>query len=243
MSCLVVGASAGLGRSLAEALARSGQSLVLAASDPRDLTAQAADLRLRFGVDVETVAADAGRPGPFVATLSDALAGRPLRSVLFPIGATLSTDDGMNDTVDADRLLSVNFLSIAALVARLWPLLQHQSRASLVGFGSVAATRGRRGNVIYSAAKRALASYFESMRLAGGERGVVVQFYVLGYLDTQQTFGRRLLPPPAGTARLSARVVRDLGRDFGVRYYPAYWRPLCSALRLLPWPAFRRLRL
>ena len=44
-------------------------------------------------------------------------------------------------------------------------------------------------NVAYSAAKRALASFFESLRHACADTGVAVQFYVLGYMDTE--LGRR----------------------------------------------------
>lgn len=60
MNAVVVGASAGLGRALAAALAASGHDLVLAASDLRDVAALASDLRLRHGVRAAAVAVDLG---------------------------------------------------------------------------------------------------------------------------------------------------------------------------------------
>ena len=56
MTTVVVGASSGLGRALAEELARTGHELLLVASDPRDLSAIAADLGLRHAAKVHTLA-------------------------------------------------------------------------------------------------------------------------------------------------------------------------------------------
>jgi short-subunit dehydrogenase len=241
LSHLVVGASAGLGRALAEGCASAGHSLVLVASDGRDLEAGAQDLRIRHGADVATVAADAGEPAAFAERVAEAVAARDLSAVLLPLGAT-SPDDDFDSGDPGERLLRINFLAPTALLARLLPQLRRQPAVTVVGFGSVAAARGRGRNVFYSAAKRALASYFESLRHACAGSRVRVQFYVLGYLDTQQAFGQRTLLPRADVGRLSSRVLTDLGCDFGVRYHPVYWRPVCAALRMLPWPAFRRLR-
>jgi 3-oxoacyl-[acyl-carrier protein] reductase len=55
---LVNGASAGMGRAAAEMLAAEGVDLVLAARGAARLEDAAADIRRRFGVAVETVAAD-----------------------------------------------------------------------------------------------------------------------------------------------------------------------------------------
>lgn len=55
---LVCASSKGLGRGCAEALAEAGVNLVMNARGAEALEAAAADIRAKFGVDVETVAAD-----------------------------------------------------------------------------------------------------------------------------------------------------------------------------------------
>ncbi len=65
----------------------------------------------------------------------------------------------------------------------------------MVGFGSIAAARGRSGNVVHASSKRALESYFESLRHAWAGQGPRVQFYILGYLDTSLASGRTKLFP------------------------------------------------
>lgn len=55
---LVCASSKGLGRGCAEALAEAGVNLVMNARGAETLEAAAADIRAKFGVEVETVAAD-----------------------------------------------------------------------------------------------------------------------------------------------------------------------------------------
>ena len=102
--------------------------------------------------------------------------------------------------------------------------------------------RGRGQNVVYSASKRALESYFESLRHLGEPRGLTVVFYTLGYLDTGLAFGKTLLFPKADPARVAKRVRRELGRGRGGRYEPRWWAVPAAAVRRLPWFVFRRMR-
>jgi short-subunit dehydrogenase len=240
---IVVGASAGLGRALAGELAAAGHDLVVVSSDGRDLEALASDLRIRHGVRVITAPFDLGGGPSGVERLGEAVAelGRP-DTLLLPVGWTAAADEATTDAGLAERLVRTNFLSVTALVGRVLPELQRRPRASVVGFGSVAAVRGRGSNVFYAASKRALETYFESLRHACAGTPVRVSFYVLGYLETNLAFGRRTLLPRADPARLATRVVRDLGRREGVLYHPRAWRLVAAALPLVPFSVYRRLK-
>ena len=244
MTAVVVGASAGLGRALAERLAASRHDLVVVASDARDLEALAADLRIRYGVRVVAVALDLGREASSAEPLARAVAelGGGLDALLLPVGWTAARDEVEVEPGVPERLLRTNFLSVVTLVSGLLPALREKPRSSIVGFGSVAAVRGRGANVVYAASKRALQTYFEGLRHACASSSVSVAFYVLGYLDTSLAFGRRTLLPRADPARLAARVVRDLGRRDGVMYHPALWRLVCAALPLVPFSIYKRLK-
>lgn len=244
MTYVILGASAGLGRALARRFAVAGHDLVVVSSDRRDVAAVAADLSLRHGVRVVAVAGDVAEGDAYldrVAAAGEGLGG--IDGLLCPVGTVLDGDDGSLSPPEAARLTRVNFLAVIAAVAQLMPLLRRRSRAVIVGFGSIAAARGRRANAVYAAAKRALESFFESLRHVCVGSNVRVQFYVLGYLDTNLAFGRRTPLPKADPDALSARVLRDLDRDIGVVYHPPFWRPLCAALRWAPWILVKRLRL
>jgi decaprenylphospho-beta-D-erythro-pentofuranosid-2-ulose 2-reductase len=243
LSYLVLGASGGLGRALCYRFAAARQELVIVSSDSRDLAAMKSDLELRYGARVIAAAVDVAREPDYLEKLRSAAASAsPLRGLLFPIGAVQASDDGELDPASAERLVRVNFLSVVDTVALFLPSLRERAGSTIVGFGSIAGARGRGANAVYSASKRALESYFESLRHACADRGPLVQFYVVGYLDTSQSAGRTKLFPKASPEHLANRVERDRNRDIGRAFYPRYWRSVCLALRFSPWFLYKRMR-
>lgn len=244
MTYLIVGGSSGLGRALAEQFAKAGHDLVLVSSDIRDTQALAGDLALRFGVNVVPIVLNLSAPALSFSEIDTALSGMPhLAGVLLPAGANAAEDIAGRSSADFDKLVRVNFISLCGLVNHYIPLLRGLENAVLVGFGSVAAVRGRSSNAAYAASKRALESYFESLRHALCATNIRVQFYVLGYLDTNLAFGVETSLPRAAPERLAQRVLRNLPLDFGSAFYPWFWRPVSLVLRALPWVIFRRLSL
>jgi short-subunit dehydrogenase len=239
---VVVGASAGLGRAIAESLGRERRSLLLVAGDVRDLQPLGADLEVA-GARVRTVAHDAADHAGLAGRIAESLSPEEeIEGLLFPVGAMAPGDDGTLSPEEAERLVRINFLCATSVVGRLLPRLFRQGRGVIAGFGSVAAVRGRGQNVVYAASKRALESYFESLRHLGEPRGLSVVFYTLGYLDTGLAFGKKLLFPKADPARVAVRVKRELGREAGGHYEPRWWGMLAAVVRRLPWFVFRRMR-
>jgi NAD(P)-dependent dehydrogenase (short-subunit alcohol dehydrogenase family) len=213
------------------------------ASDLRDLEAQRAHLRLVYDADVAILAADAIRSAECVTKISRAArALGSLDALFFPIGASRPDDVGLLPFSAAQELLSANLDVVIGVVSHFLPALLSRSQGTIVGFGSVAALRGRGANIVYSAAKRGLESYFESLRHLTAPAGINIQFYRLGYLATQQSFGKRLLLPATSPARVAKEVVKNLGRRWVAQYYPRYWSITALAVRALPWVVFRRIR-
>lgn len=244
MSYVIVGASAGLGRALAQRLAQNGHSLVIIAQDARDLDAMAADLSLRFGVRCAVLAGDLAEPEVMSKRLTAVLQDWvDLEGFLFASGWATDADDIELAPNQARRLLDVNLTSAIMLVEAVLPRLRAQRRGVIVGFGSIAASRGRSVNMVYAAAKRGLESYFESLRHALTSEGIRVQFYVIGFLDTNMSFDLQTPLPKASPERLADRVVGRLDREFGKSYFPAWWAPLCLALKVVPWSIMRRLQI
>jgi len=241
-TCLIVGGTSGLGRQLARRFAAAGYGLVLLSSDDRDGGALAADLRLRFGVPVEAIAIDLAAAELDLAPLDSALAKLPpLVGLLAPAGMNAETDVPDQPFESFAAVTRANYTGICSIVAHCLPTLRAAAKGFVVGFGSVAATRGRTRNTAYSAAKRALESYFESLRHSLAPSGGVAQFYVLGYLDTNLAFGQRTLLRPASPARLAERVFAHRFDDIGSVYHPRTWWAICRLVRAMPWFVFRRL--
>lgn len=242
MTAVIIGASSGLGRALAEELGRRRQPLLLVASERRDVEATCADLRLRHGIDARSlgidVAAEADPGGRVLAALEGM---PPPTALLLPLGYSRRDDDLSLDANAIGQLLAVNLHAPLALVHALLPALL-ESRGSVVLFGSVAAQRGRGRNVAYAAAKRGLTSLAESLRQRHRTRDLKVQLWQLGFLQTNLTHGMKL-PLPALAPDEAARIVADnLGKGSFERYLPSWWRWIIAIIRRLPWFVYRRMK-
>lgn len=242
MSAIVVGASSGLGRALAEELAAKKRDLLLVASDDRDLEAIASDLNLRHGVAVRVLALDLGRefdPGARIAAALDGLP--PPDALLLPAGLSRSDDELALEAGAIGQLLAINLHAPLAIVHALLPRLL-EARGTVVLFGSIAAVRGRGRNVVYASAKRGLVSLYESLRHRYPADELRVQLYQLGFLATNLTHGMKLPAAPADPAAIARTVVRRLGRPSSMRYLPEKFELIAWVVRALPWALYRRMK-
>lgn len=242
MSAIVIGASSGLGRALANELAAQQHDLLLVASDPRDLEALAADLNLRHGITVRALALDLGREPDPGARIGAALEGLPPpETLLLPIGMSRDDDELSLDATAIGQLLAINLHAPLAIVHALLPRLL-ETRGTVVLFGSIAAVRGRGRNVVYASAKRALVSLYESLRQRYRPNELRVQLYQLGFLATNLTHGMKLPTAPAAPEEIAKTVVRRLGRASSLRYLPMKFELIALVVRSLPWFVYRRMK-
>lgn len=242
MTALIFGASAGLGRALARELAARHYDLYLLARDDRDLVAEASHIKNVYNVSVSWSAIDASTPDAVrrLACLRGSLSS--VRHIFYTVGMDSDHDDVMLPPNDMQSLINANFGSIVGSISLLLPQLLAERGGNIVGIGSVAAIRGRSRNVIYAAAKRGLESYFESLRHQTAGSGVKTQFYRLGYIDTQMSYGRSLLLPKIAPEKIAKTIVANLGKNISCATIPAFWVPISYLLKALPWPLYQRLK-
>jgi short-subunit dehydrogenase len=241
---VIVGASSGVGRALAEELAAAAVDLVLVATDLRDLESLGQDLRLRFGVHVFSEAVDLSSKdldwdALFLPWCRE-LGGCDV--LLAPAGCVVACDDGLTGADVLETTLRINFVAVAGLMTACARLFERQGHGTLVAFSSIAAAVPRRRRMAYTASKAALEAYMSGLRHHFGGTSIRVQTYALGYVDSAMSYGQRLLLPAVSPRVVARRVVRHLMRDVGTAYCPRYWWAITRILRALPWPLFRRLQ-
>lgn len=241
---VIVGASAGLGRALAERMAEQKHDLVLAATDARDLEALARNIELKYGVEVHCHRLDLTDPKLDPDAVIEHWSGllNTLDVVMFPVGLVDADDDRLATSSLLNRTLSANYTAVALLAAASGRKFETCRRGTIVAFSSIAAGVPRRRNMAYAAAKSALETYFGSLRHYFVGTKVLVQTYVLGYVDTAMSFGQKLMFKPVSAHAVADVVVAGLQRDVGRVFLPGYWRWITGALRTLPWWAYKKLR-
>ena len=68
-----------------------------------------------------------------------------------------------------------------------------------------------------------------------------IQFYTLGYLDTNLAFGKELFLPKGSTFKLANIVFKNLNVNFKKTYYPLFWSVISFILKIIPFSILIRL--
>jgi len=244
MKVAFLGATRGMGRSLARLMAARGDELFLLGRDVADLERSARDLEARAGRGAVGVArCDLEEPAGFAAALDAAAAGLGgLDAVVVTAGTFARQDDLEQDPERARRLLDVDFTNTVTFCEHARTRLLARGGGTLVVFSSVAGERGRKPVILYGAAKAGLSRYLEGLDHKFRAQGLRTVCVKPGFVRTSMTDG---LPPPpfAGEPDAVARVVlKAIDRGQPVVYAPPIWRWVTATIRLLPRFVMRRIR-
>ncbi len=236
---LLTGASSGIGRASALALARRGADLTLTGRDADRLD----DLARTVGG--RAVPADLADPGDtdrlVEAVTRDGLPDVVVHNAgLGAVGSAAGTDTG-----DLDTLLRVNLGAPAQITAALLPGLCARGSGHLLFVTSIAAHVGVPQESAYAATKAALAGYAASLRGEVAGTGVRVSTLAPGVVDTDFFRRRgapyqRRFPRPLPADRVAAALVDCLERERAEVVVPG-WLRLPIALRSVAPNVYARL--
>lgn len=238
MRAAILGATRGMGRALARAMAERGDVLFLLGRDGADLEKSARDAEARGGRkpgSIGVAVCDLERPETFAPALGAAEQAMSGLDAVIVTAGMFATQDRLEADPDlARRLLVVNFAHTVAFCEEARKRLLARGGGTLCVFSSVAGERGRKPVAIYGASKAGLSRYLEALDhkyRAAGLRTVCVK---PGFVKTGMTEG--LKPPPfAGAPDAVARTVLA-GIDAGqpVVYAPPIWALVMLVIRNLP---------
>jgi short-subunit dehydrogenase len=209
---LLTGATGGLGRAIAKALAERGAVLLLSARKRDALTALAEELpgqgHVALPADLaeqgaaEALAAEAGAVDLLVAN-----AGLPGAGLL---------DEFSEEEVR--RALRVNLEGPMLMARALYPGMVERGSGHLVFIGSLQGKAGSPRTSLYSATKFGLRGFALALRTDLGPKGVGVSLIAPGFIRDAGMFADSGAkpPPPMGTStpeKVGAAVVRAIERD------------------------------
>jgi 3-oxoacyl-[acyl-carrier protein] reductase len=183
---VVGGASAGLGRASADALAAEGCDLVIWSRSDERLARAAEELREAHGIRVEHVAADAAEPGAarLVADASTAIG--PVDILVLNAGGPPTVDPAATDPdgwLRAFQLLATTPIELASL---LLPAMRERGWGRVVSILS-STVRQPIPELVYSTAGRsALAAWLKTIARTVAVDGVTVNGVMPGRIATQR---------------------------------------------------------
>ena len=187
---MITGASSGIGRGLALALARRGARLGLVARRASVLD-EIVDEVGTHGTKAIALAADV-RDAPALRAAADRLRAEFGRIDLLIANAGIGTtaDAAEMQPDDIASVFNINVLGAANSVAAVAPEMVAQGSGQLVVISSLAAYRGLPKSAAYCASKAAVSAFFESVRLDLQPRGIAVTIIHPGFIKTPLTAGR-----------------------------------------------------
>jgi decaprenylphospho-beta-D-erythro-pentofuranosid-2-ulose 2-reductase len=239
----IIGATRGIGRSLARQMAARGDQLFLLGRDEEELKKSARDLETRGkSGSVGVAVCDLEKPETFGPALDAAQAALGEMDTVVVTGALFATQAQLEaDPAFTRRLLTVDFANTVVFCEEARRRLLARGGGTLCVFSSVAGERGRKPALLYGAAKAGLSQYLEGLDhkfRAAGLRTICVK---PGFVKTGMTEGLKV-PPFAGEPDQVARdVCRAMDRGQPVVYTPRMWALVMFVIRLLPRFIMRRI--
>jgi NAD(P)-dependent dehydrogenase (short-subunit alcohol dehydrogenase family) len=212
---VVTGGSAGIGREVARAFARSGAKVVVAGRNLQAAQRAVQAIESDFAAQALAVQTDVGIPEQCEALIQAAVADFGAVDILVNNAAHFALVPLLDATPnEASRFLGVNLLGplfCGQAMAR-WVVAEGRTGA-IVNIGSISGARPAPGCGLYSASKAALNSLTQSMALEWTPRGVRVNGVAPGHVNTEGVkadFDAGRLDYQAMIGRIPARRIADV---------------------------------
>ena len=201
---LVTGASRGLGRAMAEALAGAGASVVCASSregGARDT----ADAIRAMGRDAWEVGADLSDRDAVLAMADAAVRHAGEIDILVNNAGTIRRHPAVEYPMDEwDAVLRPNLDAVFLLSQRLGKRMVERGRGKIVNTASLLAFSGGITVAAYTASKHAVAGLTKALANEWAKHGVNVNAVAPGYFRTDNT--QRLQDDAVRSAEIGARI-------------------------------------
>jgi short-subunit dehydrogenase len=185
VSALITGASAGIGRTYAEHLARTGHDLILVARRADVLGELATKLGEAHGVNVEVLAADLISDEGVARVTNRIENGTPIDLVINNAGFAVRGKVAELDPDALDQMLRLNVNALAKLSHTAMKRMVAEGRGSIINVSSATSFILFPTNAGYGASKNFVMAFTRHMQMEAEGTGVRVQLLVPGVIATE----------------------------------------------------------
>jgi short-subunit dehydrogenase len=237
---VITGASSGIGRALAQEMARRGHTLGLTARRMALLEQFRAELHAIHGLElrVELAALDvcqSASVGPTLHALFARLGG--VDTIVVNAGANDITHIGGGDLAKELNLIQTNLVGAIATINAATEHFLKRGRGHIVGISSLASLQPIATQAAYCASKAGFSMYLESARVELRRKGITVTDILPGYIKTDIVEGVDIgkLPfaiPVDQAAREMARLIAKRVKSGVVPAFP--WKLVRPFMGHLP---------
>ena len=206
---LLTGGSRGIGPVIAEALAKRGANLALAARSKTGLQEVATNLN-RYRSRVEIVTADLSKSTECEGLVDEVMQKLGKIDILIN-NAGLETEGAYVELswASVQKTIEVNLVAPMALTHLVLPEMLERKRGHIVNIASIAAKSGAPFAAVYSGTKAGLAEWTRALRLELANSGVHFSTIFPGYVREVGMFARFGMKPPGIVGSCAPTWVAD----------------------------------
>jgi NAD(P)-dependent dehydrogenase (short-subunit alcohol dehydrogenase family) len=243
---LIIGASSGIGKAIAEQLLKHGVSVAMVARrrEPMEEIAQGATppsggvARGKALVYEHDVRHYEEVPALFQQITLD-LGGLDL--VVYASGVMPSVEENEYNFTKDREMIEVNLLGAFAWLDEAAARFERTKSGTIIGISSIAGERGRRGSPAYCTSKAALSTFLESLRNRLSRYGIKVVTIKPGFIDTEMTRGKSGLFWLISAEAAATKILHAARSGKSTAYIPGRWRIVSMILHSIPSFIFKHL--
>ena len=184
---LITGASRGIGRAIARALAGAGARVIGTATTAEGAAGIGADLA-SHGYNGRGAVLDVASEASIEALLADLAAAEGLPTILVN-NAAITRDMLLlrMKSEDWERVLTTNLTAVFRLSKACLKRMMKERRGRIISITSVVGLTGNAGQTNYAAAKAGILGFTKSLAKEVASRGITVNAVAPGFIDTDMT--------------------------------------------------------
>jgi len=228
---IVVGASSGMGRALAQLLAQDGYQV--------GLTARRTDLLEELKETLPTEgfvkAMDLQDPEGSMAALTELVETMGDVQLIVLMAGVGHGNPGL-EWPREKQTIDVNVTGFTALASAAYHHFQRRGGGHLVGVSSLAGLRGNIRVASYNASKAFVINYLQSLRYQArkAKLPLIVTDIRPGFVDTPMTEGQKGMFWVASAEKAASQILEAIRKKRKVAYITKRWRIVSWVIRLLP---------
>ena len=185
---LITGASRGIGRVIAETMAKAGYDIAICYSGNESAAQETISLCKKYGVQAIYVKADVSNADDVANMFSE------VKSLLGPVDVLVNnagiTKDGLllrMSEEDFEKVVDINLKGAFLCTKAAIKDMLKAKKGSIINITSIVGVTGNAGQANYSASKAGLIGFTKSVAKEYGSKGITVNAVAPGFIQTAMT--------------------------------------------------------
>ncbi|XP_063145703.1 very-long-chain 3-oxoacyl-CoA reductase [Candoia aspera] len=223
---VITGATDGIGKAYAEALAKHGMKVVLISRSQEKLDKIASEIKSKFKVETKTIVADFSNRENIYSNIKAGLEGLEIGILVNNVGASYDYPEYFLEVPDLDKnidsMINVNVISMCKMTQLVLPRMVERSKGIIVNISSMSALMSTPFLSLYSGSKAFTNVFSQALSMEYRDKGILVQTVQPYFVVTKMSKLRRsnfFRPTPEQYVKYS---LNTLGLEAVTCGYPSH---------------------